>query len=280
MPDRSYLFVPADRPERIDKALQSGAHAVIVDLEDAVLPAHKDHARQQLAQWLGHASTSVYVRINAADSPWYTADCTLLRSPHVRGVMLPKADHTHDIAQLAGQLQGAQSIIALIETVSGWFNTAAIARAPRVQQLAFGSVDFMADSGIAADGPALDVVRTHLVLHAKHAGLPAPIDGVSLAIHDVATLEADARRAKQRGFGAKLCIHPSQVPVVHRCFAASAQEVQWAHKVIEALEQGPAGAITVDGKLVDKAVILMAQNILQTQGVESANTGLAAAASL
>lgn len=262
MPDRSYLFVPGDRPDRFDKALNTGAHAVILDLEDAVQPEHKDAARQKVTQWLGGEGRPVYVRINAVETPWHLQDRELLKLPHVRGVMLPKSEHPEHLQQLASLLQPGQTLLPLIETVAGWFNVQAISRCPRVERLAFGSVDFMADSGIQGDGAELDAVRTLLVLHSRHAGLLAPIDGVSLAINDQEQLKADVLRSRRWGFGAKLCIHPGQIGAVHEGFAPSEKEIQWARKVLQALENGAAGAIAVDGKLVDKPVILLARSIL------------------
>jgi citrate lyase subunit beta / citryl-CoA lyase len=259
---RSYLFVPGDRPERFDKALAAGAHAVILDLEDAVLPERKEQARAAIAQWLAQTSARVFVRINPAGTPWHEEDCTLFESAALRGVMLPKAEDATQLARLARHLGDGQEVIPLVETVAGHFAADALARVPRVSRLAFGSFDFMADSGIQADGEELDPVRIHLVLVSRHAGLRPPIDGVSLAIDDAAQLERDVRRSRRFGMGAKLCIHPRQVPVVHVGFAPKPQEVDWARRVLEALASGPLGAIAVDGKLVDKPIALRAEAIL------------------
>jgi citrate lyase subunit beta/citryl-CoA lyase len=266
MPDRSYLFVPGDRPERFDKALASGAHAVILDLEDAVTPERKPQARASVREWLGHTRARVWVRVNPADTPWHVEDCALLDLPAVRGLMLPKAHDALALARLAHALQPGQSIIPRVESVAGWFEALALARVPRVHRLAFGSFDFMSDSGIQGDGAELDSVRSHLVLVSRLAGLPPPVDGVSAAIDDAAQLEADVRRSRRYGFGAKLCIHPKQVAVVHTGFAPTAAEVAWARRVLDALASGPLGAIAVDGKLVDKPVALLAQAILDESG--------------
>jgi len=262
MIDRSYLFVPGDRLERFDKALASGAHAVIIDLEDAVQPDSKPRAREALHAWLKTARAPVYLRVNPRGTPWHDDDCVLLGQAAVRGVMLPKAESAAEVARTASLLGGEQEMIPLVETVAGWFEAAALARVPRVSRLAFGSVDFLSDSGIKGDGPELDAVRTQLVLVSRHAGLRAPIDGVSLAIDDAAQLESDVRRSRRWGFGAKLCIHPRQVGVVHRGFAPTLDEIAWARRVVEALASGAPGAIAVDGKLVDKPVALLAQAIL------------------
>lgn len=259
---RSYLFVPGDRPERFDKAFAAGAHAVILDLEDAVTPERKAQARVAIAEWLARTQASVFVRINAAGTSWYLEDCALLAAAAVRGVMLPKAEDAQALQAIAARLREDQELIPLVESVAGHFEAAALARVPRVSRLAFGSFDFMSDSGIEADAAELDAVRTHLVLVSRQAGLPAPIDGVSLAIDDPQQVEADARRSRRFGMGAKLCIHPRQVAPVHAAFEPRPEEVDWARRVLQALASGPLGAIAVDGKLVDKPIALRAEAIL------------------
>jgi citrate lyase subunit beta/citryl-CoA lyase len=259
---RSYLFVPGDRPERFDKAVAAGAHAVILDLEDAVTPGRKVQAREAIAGWLARTSARVFVRVNPEGTPWHDDDCKLLESEQLAGVMVPKAEDPTSIARLARRLGDGQELIPLVETVAGHFEAAALARVPRVSRLAFGSFDFMSDSGIQSDAEELDAVRTNLVLVSRHAGLRAPIDGVSLAIDDAAQLEGDVRRSRRFGMGAKLCIHPKQVAVVHAGFAPRPEEVAWARRVLDALASGPLGAIAVDGKLVDRPIALRAEAIL------------------
>lgn len=266
MQERSYLFVPGDRPERFDKALASGAHAVILDLEDAVTPDRKPQARAAMREWLAQTAAQVWVRVNPADTPWHADDCALLELPAVRGVMMPKAEDPEGLARLATRLRPDQALIPLVETVAGWFDALALARVPRVARLAFGSFDFMSDSGIQGDGEELDAVRTQLVLVSRRAGLLPPVDGVSLAIDDVPQLEADIRRSHRFGFGAKLCIHPRQIAGVHAGFAPTVAQVQWARRVVDILANSTLGAVAVDGKLVDKPVALLAQSILDESG--------------
>ena len=260
--NRSYLFVPGDRPERFDKALASGAHAVILDLEDAVTPAHKLTARVAMREWLLQTEARVWLRVNPSDTPWHVEDCALLELAAVCGVMVPKAQDPAALARLASALRPEQSIIPLIESVAGWYDALALAKVPQVHRLAFGSMDFMVDSGIQGDGEELDAVRTQLVLLSRLAGVLSPIDGVSLAIDNAEQLDVDVRRSRRYGFGAKLCIHPKHIAVVHNGFTATAQEIDWAHRVVSALASNPLGAITVDGKLVDKPIAMRAQAIL------------------
>ena len=262
MINRSYLFVPGDRRERFDKAVASSAHAVILDLEDAVTPAHKLTARAAMREWLVQTEARVWLRVNPAATPWHADDCALLELAAVCGVMVPKAQDASALACLADALRPDQSIIPLIESVAGWYNALALAKAPQVHRLAFGSMDFMVDSGIQGDGEELDAVRTQLVLVSRLAGVLSPIDGVSLAIDNAQQLEADVRRSRRYGFGAKLCIHPKQIAVVHGGFTATPHEIDWAHRVLNALASGSLGAITIDGKLVDKPIAMQAQAIL------------------
>ena len=258
---KSYLFVPGDRAERFDKAWASGAHALILDLEDAVAPAAKDAARHAIAQWL-HPSRPVYVRCNAQGTAWFEADLDLLGHPGVKGLVLPKAQEPDLLIQLAKTLRPDQGLLPIVESVFGWDRARELASAPRVDRLIFGSVDFASDAGIASDGEALNAVRTHLVLVSRLAGVRSPVDGVTLAFNDDDALAAEVSRARRMGMGAKLCIHPRQVAGVNQGFAPSAAELQWAHRVLHEVEQHGVGAIAVDGKLVDRPVWLLAKNLV------------------
>lgn len=258
---RSYLFVPADRPERYAKALASGADAVIVDLEDAVAASAKDGARRSLADWLDRGGTGIVVRINDAASAAFEADLALVARPGVVAVVLPKAERADDLARVRAAAPRA-ALLPLIETAAGIDRLREIAAAPGVQRLVFGSIDLQLDLGIEEgnDGGELLAFRSALVLASRLAALDAPVDGVSTAIDDAAALEADTRRARRLGFGAKLCIHPRQVAVVHAAFAPSVDELAWAARVVAAAASG--GAVAVDGRMVDRPVLLRARALL------------------
>ena len=267
-PARSYLFVPGNRPERFARACSSGAHAVIVDLEDAVQPAEKDAARAALAAWVSPANP-VIVRVNAADTPWHAADLELCKVPGVAGIVLPKAEfisnHLIDICE-----SGDRHILPLIETAAGFDAARKIAASPRVQRLLFGSIDFQVDLGIDGEGDELLFFRSQLVLVSRLAGLQAPVDGVCTEIDEPETLEADTLRGKRLGFGGKLCIHPRQVPLVNARFAPSMEEITWAKRVLEAADKANGAAVAVDGRMVDRPVILKAERI----ALEAARTGV------
>ena len=186
MTPRSYLFVPGDRPERFDKAAAAGAHAIILDLEDAVAPDRKDAARDAVAAWLDArgevAGPQILVRINTEDTAWFARDCAIVGSAAVHAVMMPKSQDTDVLKALASHLRADQLIVPLIETVKGWDIARALASQAKVQRLAFGSVDFNADAGTSGDGDALDLVRSQLVMASRLADVLPPVDGVSLAL--------------------------------------------------------------------------------------------------
>jgi citrate lyase subunit beta/citryl-CoA lyase len=130
----------------------------------------------------------------------------------------------------------------------------------------FGTLDFCADMGMASDGDELDTFRAKLVTISRVAEIRAPIDGVTPAIDDTQTLETETTRAKRWGFAGKLCIHPKQVSTVNGCFAPGEAEIAWAKRVLEAFERANGAAVAVDGKMVDRPVILRAQGILDASG--------------
>ena len=262
MSARSYLFVPADRPERIAKARAAGADAVIVDLEDAVRPAAKVGARDTLAANLDPMQP-VFIRINGPETEWFRDDVELCRSPGVAGVVLPKAERVDDIRYVAQRIGDDLPILPLIESAKGLWNAHAMAQSAWVVRLGFGALDFQLDLGIAGDDDALLYFRSKIVLVSRVADILAPVDGVTTAIGDLETLRRDAGRAKNLGFGAKLCIHPNQVAPVNECFSPSAEEIAWARRIVAAVAATTHGAVAVDGKMVDRPILARAQAILR-----------------
>jgi citrate lyase subunit beta/citryl-CoA lyase len=258
-PDRSYLFVPGNRPERFDKACAAGADAVIVDLEDAVPASDKLAARDALAAWLSPAHP-VLVRINSADSEWFRDDLALCGLPGVAGIVLPKAEREHDLVTVAAA--GARAILPLVESAQGMWNAVALARSPCVRRLVFGAIDFSLDLGIREGHEQLLYFRSQLVLVSRVAGIEAPVDGVTTALDDPDLVRDDTDRARALGFGGKLCIHPKQVAVVNAAFAPSAAELVWAARVLEVAANANGAAVALDGKMVDRPVILIAQQML------------------
>lgn len=154
-------------------------------------------------------------------------------------------------------------IVALVETAEGFDRLRKTARAAGVVRLAFGSIDFQLDLGIGGDDDALLAFRSCFVLESRLAQLAPPVDGVTTAIDDTELIEHGALRARRLGFGAKLCIHPRQVEVVNRSFSPSAAELNWAQRVVDAADRAGGAAVTVDGKMVDRPVMLRAQALLR-----------------
>ena len=261
---RSYLFVPGNRPERFGKAFAAGADAVIIDLEDAVAPQDKDSARAAIAQWTADypaLASAALVRINDEASSWFEADLDLLRMIVPAGAMVPKAESARQVAWVANALAPATAVFPLIESARGLLAVEAIAQAPRVERLAFGSIDYAFDLNLSDDPLGLVYPGCCIALASRAAGLPSPIAGVTLALGDEAALLSDVDMARACGFGAKLCIHPSQLAAVHRALAPSAQQLDWARRVLAAAQAGH-GAVQVDGKMVDRPVLLKAQALL------------------
>jgi citrate lyase subunit beta / citryl-CoA lyase len=269
---RSFLFVPATRPERYAKALASGADAVIVDLEDAVAPADKAAARQSLAAaWPGLTAIQracLLVRVNAAETLWHRDDLALIGALGVAGVVVPKAESAASLEPVARACGPECALIPMIESVAGLDAADALARGAQVIRLAFGNLDFQADAGMSAAPDELELVavRTAIVLSSRRASLAAPVDGVTAATRDSAQLERDATRGRRAGFGGKLCIHPAQVAAVNSAFSPTDAELEWARRVLAASAAAGGGVITLDGRMVDAPVLRLAERTLAQGG--------------
>jgi citrate lyase subunit beta / citryl-CoA lyase len=260
----SYLFVPGDRPDRYAKALASGAGVVIIDLEDAVAPDAKPAARDHIRAWSlspAASNANVIVRINDATTSWFEADLELVRASAIRGVMLPKAERAADIARCVTALPRDGFVMPIIETARGVLAVDAVAAAPGVQRLAFGTLDYAVDVDLSGDERGLLYPACRMALASRVAGIGSPVAGVTPAIGNDTQLESDLRFARACGFGAKLCIHPAQLALTHRAFAPTEEEIAWARRVVDAVASGR-GAVQVDGKMVDRPVVLKAQTIL------------------
>ncbi|HRN65325.1 MAG TPA: aldolase/citrate lyase family protein, partial [Alicycliphilus sp.] len=223
----SFLFVPATHPERFQKALASGADMVIADWEDAVAPADKAGARAALLQAAAAMDAAqrarLLVRINAEGTPWFADDLAALArlmALGLAGAVIPKAERVQTLQAVAQAAGSRAELLPLVESVAGLAAVDALAQAPQVARLAFGHLDFQVDAGMACaeDESELVPMRMALVLASRRAGLAAPIDGVTVDTRDPERMRHDANRARRMGFGAKLCIHPAQVPLLHAAF--------------------------------------------------------------
>lgn len=259
---RTYLFVPATRTDRVGKAQATGAHAVIVDLEDAVAPGEKAAAREAAARDLRNVAP-VLIRVNGPESAWIADDLRACASIPLRGLVLPKAESVDQIAYAAARLPAGTPILPLIETGRGFAAAAALCTAPQVQRLVFGTIDFQLDMGIEGEGDELLYFRSGLVLASCVAGIEPPVDGVTVDIADTQRVRDDTMRGKRLGFGGKLCIHPKQVGPVNDCYYPTEDEIVWANRIVEAARAAKGAAVAVDGKMVDRPVILKAEEILR-----------------
>ncbi|MDZ3991940.1 CoA ester lyase [Pseudomonas sp. Teo4] len=261
---RSALFVPATRPERIPKALASGADRVIVDLEDAVEESAKAQARDNLAAFLTeYPDARVLVRVNAPGHWAHETDLDLCRQhAAVAGVLLPKAETAEQIRRAHAT---GKPVWPIIESALGLVALSQLASTQGVERLSFGSLDLGLDlnlrEGSEAAAQVLGHARYAVLLHSRAAGLAAPLDGVYPAIQDVEGLYRHTQFARDMGFGGALCIHPSQVAVIHQALRPSAAELDWAQRVIAGAAAG-AGVFTLDGQMVDAPVILRARALL------------------
>jgi citrate lyase subunit beta/citryl-CoA lyase len=257
---RSYLFVPGSRPERMEKARAAGADVVIADLEDAVAPEEKDAARDAISAVLDPLRPIV-VRINPFGSPWFERDVALCCQPGVGAVMLPKAEDSAHLS--AVHVACGRPVVALIETARGVWNALEIARTESVERLAFGALDFRLDLALPDAGYSqLGPYRARLVLASRIAGIAAPVDSPSTALNDPSAVRQEAVEARNAGFGGKLCVHPSQVAAVNATFMPSPQEIEWATRVVEAARVARGAAIAVDGKMIDRPLLDIAERVL------------------
>ncbi|MDX1368559.1 CoA ester lyase [Pseudomonas sp.] len=266
----SYLFVPGNRPERFAKAVEANPDAVILDLEDAVHPNSKAAARVAIWAWQESTPTTLcqrYIRLNSVGSPLFHQDLAWLsdmRYPkRCAGIFLPKAEYPETLSRAVERLlawNAELQIVAIIETAKGLQQVEAIAGIPGLARLAFGSLDFSLDINCSQIPEAFLFARNRIVLASRTADLPAPIDGVTPAISDMTAVEQESHYARSLGFGAKLCIHPSQLTTVQHAFLPDARQLAWADRVLTAVAGG-SHAVQVDGKMVDLPLIEHAQRL-------------------
>ncbi len=263
---RTLLFVPGNRPERFAKALASGADAVVLDLEDAVPPAQKAAARDAVREALVAEPSPVplILRVSTPGSEAGAQDLAWLSGqPAPAGVMVAKSESPDDLAAVH-RAAPAAALLPLVESAAGFAALASIAAAPGVLRLVVGHIDFMADTGLrcSEDERELDPLRFAVAMHTRLQRLEPAVDGVTVAIDDDERLRRDTRRALNFGFGAKLCIHPRQVAVVHEALAPGADEIDWARRVIAADAASAGAAVQLDGRMVDLPVVLQARRTL------------------
>jgi citrate lyase subunit beta/citryl-CoA lyase len=265
---RSFLFTPGNRPDRFEKALASGADAVVLDLEDAVPPTEKPAAREAIAAaWprLRSSAVPVVIRINPPVLPVGKDDLAWLAGLDSRptGLMIPKAESAAGLAAARAALPGA-ALLPLIESAAGHAALSMIAAAPGVLRLVLGHIDFMADTGIRCSDDEVELapLRFALTMVSRCNDLAPAVDGVTVDLKNDERLRVDTLRSLRFGFSAKLCIHPRQVAVVHQALRPTPDDIAWARRVLEADAAAGGQAIQLDGKIVDLPLVLQARRLL------------------
>ncbi len=274
---RSLLFVPGDRPERFAKAAASGADAIILDLEDAVAPERKAQARVEVAAFLAsERAVPAIVRVNPLGSAEIDADIDSLRGMQPDAIMLPKAEGAASIARLDALLgeQTAPILPIATETPAAIFELGSYRNcADRLAGLTWGAEDLPAAIGASsareADGQytaPYELARS-LTLFAAHAAAIPAIDTVFPAISDEAGLAAYVARARRDGFTGMLAIHPAQIATINAGFMPSEDEIAQARAIIDAFDAHPeAGALRLDGKMIDRPHLTQARRVLVLSG--------------
>lgn len=262
----SLLFVPGNRPERLDKALATAAGIVCVDLEDAVPPAEKDTARASILARLadGLAADRVAVRINGLRTAYGIADLAALsKAATLPGwLLLPMAESPAEIEIIAGALgERCPPVIALVETVAGLRSATAIGRMAAVQALMLGGADLSAQLGAVFGWEPLLAARGQFVMACAEAGVPA-IDVPFIRLDDAEGLAEETRRIRDMGFQLKAAIHPAQIDTINDLLMPSAEEIAEAEQAIAAFRAAGGQAVRHNGKMLEAPFVKRLERVV------------------
>ncbi len=281
---RTALFVPGNRPDRVDKAVDTAADVVIIDLEDAVPYSQKNETRPAVREKiLKYHQRPVFVRVNALNTEFFQDDLNAVLVKELACIMVPKVDAADQIQEINRRLlkveenkgvrPGSVAIMPLIESALAVENVFQIVTQrtdpERLFTVAFGAADFALDMGfeITKTGEELCYPRARIAVACRAAGVAPPLDTpFMIDLKDFEALEADIKQARRYGFQGKLCIHPNQIDMCNRLFSPSKAEIQYARKVIQAFDAAEAGgsaAIQVEGKFIDYPVVERCRRILK-----------------
>ena len=282
---RSWMFVPGNRERFIQKAESSSADAVLLDIEDGVLPGEKAEARGMIAAALARSwrGPRRYVRVNARSTPWLAADLDAVVRPGLDGICLTKVTHAEDIRATAAMLDrleaergleaGSVRILAAVESARGLMNAMSIADAgARVVGLMFGAEDYALDLGLGArrerEAAELLFARSWIV-NAATAAAVLSVDGVFPNLDDPEGLLEDVRQARRLGFTCKSTFNPRQLDVINQVFSPQPDEIAYARRIASAFREAEArgdASVAVGGQLVDRPIVLRALKILDIVG--------------
>lgn len=281
---RSALFVPGNRPDRVLKAINTSADAVIIDLEDSVPVEQKDAARKVIREnTKQHPDRLIFARVNATDSELINSDLSAIVNESLAGIIIPKIADPAQLGVVNELLlesekvnavkPGKVIIIPMIESALGVENAFKIASCPtepnRVYTLTFGAADLTLDLGVrlSKSGEELAYPRARLAVACRAACLAQPLDTpFMIDLKDRQALENDIQRAGRLGFQGKLCIHPNQVDACNTLFFPSRREVEFARRVVQAFDDARAqgtAVIQLEGKFIDAPIVARARSILK-----------------
>ena len=282
----SWLFAPGDSEKKMGKCLASEADIALLDLEDSVVPERKADARKMVAEAIAGAAdkSRVWVRVNPLSSGWTEEDLDAILAAGPGGLFLPKAEGGHDVVTLdamitprekaAGIATGSTLVAALVtETAAAMFTTGTYDNTPRLVAMSWGAEDLSSELGASEQrGPdgeyshVFEMARSLCLVGAVKAGV-APIETVQPEFRDLEKLETRARRVRAQGFRGMLAIHPAQVAPINAAFTPSEAELAHARAVVQALANNPeAGALQLDGKMIDRPHLVLAQRLLAESG--------------
>lgn len=283
---RSWLFAPGDSEKKMGKAIASDADIALLDLEDSVVPSLKEDARKMVADAIAAAPDKrrVWVRVNPLCGDWTKSDLEAIIAAGPGGVFLPKAEGGHDVAALdamitplekaAGITVGSTKVAALVtETAAAMFTTGTYDGAPRLTAMSWGAEDLSSELGASEQrGPdgeythVFEMARSLCLLGAIKAGV-MPLETVQPEFRDLEALETRARRVRAQGFRGMLAIHPAQVAPINAAFTPSAEEITHARAIVGAFAENPtAGALQLDGNMIDRPHLALAQRLLAEAG--------------
>lgn len=255
------LYVPADRPDRVAKALASPADAVLVDLEDAVAPSRKEEARENAARLLARVPVgrAVQARINHPGTPWHAADVAMVAAlPAAVGARIPKVESADEVRALAAALPG-RALHLLVESALGIERAFELATAsPQVASIGLGEADLRSDLRVDGD-EGLAWARGRIVVAARAARLPPPVMSAYTHVRDLDGLAASCRAGRALGFCGRTAIHPGQLETIRAAFLPLEAEVAAAREVLDrvgsAAVEGVGAVALEDGTFLDVAMV-------------------------
>ncbi len=280
---RTALFVPGNRPDRVEKAFNTDADVIIIDLEDAVPLSEKETTRSKVREKVTQfADRVILVRINALGSPFIQGDLEGALVKGINGIVLPKVERADDINDINNLLleiekkrslpEGSIRVFPLIESAAGVQHIYDIVstktKPERIYTVMFGAADYTLDMGIemTMGGNELFYARSRIAIACRAAGIAPPVDTpFMIDLKNTGALISDARRAKELGFQGKLVIHPNQVEPCNRIFSPLPEEIKKAEKIVKAFEEAEAagmGAIQLEGTFIDYPVVKRSKDIL------------------